>query len=571
MQHFIIYLLQAALSLAVLHGIYRLFAHRETFHRLNRWILLGSLLASVLLPLISIPAIGRETAGIVGGFSTFLLPVVVTPADALAASAPEASGVISLWQVAGWIYLTVSSLLLLRLLFQLAGISRLIFTTDRVPQDGCQLIISEKVHTPFSFFRYIFLNPETLGGSDSRQILDHEEVHSRQLHSIDNLLSELYALVFWFSPVSWWHKKELLLNLEYLADRGALENGCEPREYQFQLLKASLGDARYALTNHFAQSIIKRRIKMMNTEPSPLKRAWKYLMLIPAAAAALFLLNCTGEIAPDKQAEHEVEYDQEVILGEVIEDSVSNDEDLISEVLATLDTSHNGTAYNFAEIDKKPVFPGGNDQIMNYVFKNIRYPENASAAGIEGTVYVQFTISENGSVRNAVAVRGAELGGGLAAEALRVVKNMPAWTPGEQQGEKVPVSYTLPIFFRLAKSEPPAASGQRKDSYSFAEVDRKPQFPGGNEKIMDYIGRNFIFPAEAQEKNIQGTVFIQFIIEKDGSISNVRCVRGEDLGGGLAREGVRVVSSMPDWTPGEHQGEKVAVSYTLPIFAKIQE
>src|SRR3546814_12847501 len=88
---------------------------------------------------------------------------------------------------------------------------------------------------------------------------------------------------------------------------------------------------------------------------------------------------------------------------------------------------------------------------MNYVIEQVNYPETARKAGIDGTVYVQFNITENGSVSDAVVVRGEELGGGLAAEALRVVKNMPAWTPGEHQGQKVPVSYTLPIFFRHGK------------------------------------------------------------------------------------------------------------------------
>ncbi|QEC51685.1 outer membrane transport energization protein TonB [Anseongella ginsenosidimutans] len=107
--------------------------------------------------------------------------------------------------------------------------------------------------------------------------------------------------------------------------------------------------------------------------------------------------------------------------------------------------------------------------------------------------------------------------------------------------------------------------------YSFASIEKKPQFPGGNDKILSYIGKNFNYPAIARENNIQGTVYVQFTIEKDGSVSNVKAVRGQDLGGGLAEEAVRVVKDMPNWTPGEQNGQKVKVSYTLPIFARLQQ
>lgn len=107
--------------------------------------------------------------------------------------------------------------------------------------------------------------------------------------------------------------------------------------------------------------------------------------------------------------------------------------------------------------------------------------------------------------------------------------------------------------------------------YSFASIEKKPQFPGGNDKIMSYVAKNFRYPAIARENNIQGTVYVQFTIEKDGSVSSVKAVRGGDLGGGLAEEAVRVVQSMPDWTPGEQNGQKVKVSYTLPIFARLQQ
>lgn len=553
MERFLTYLLQAAFTLCVLHGFYRLFIQRETFHRLNRWALLGSLAISALLPAVSIPAIERETFGIVNGISSLLLPVVVSPeGNEVAQSSQQTQGP-GFWQVAGWVYTGGCAVLLLRLLVQLAGIFRLTAASEHLSRRNFRLVISERVHAPFSFFRYIFLNPRDYNSNASREILDHEEVHAGELHSIDNLLSELYAIVFWFNPVSWWHKKEIMLNLEYLADKGALQKGCEPETYQLQLLKASLHDNRYALANHFAQSVIKRRIKMMNTRHSPLKRVWKYLLFLPAAAAALFLINCSNDINNEPPAEEEGRLPY-----------VS-----LEEVVADPDTTQNGRTYNFAIVDKKPVFPGGNDRIMDFIIENIVYPSAARGAGIEGTVYVQFTIDQTGILRDIKAVRGQELGGGLAQEAVRVVGEMPAWAPGEDQGEKVMVSYTLPILFKLGEETSEKRIENPPGIQSFATVDKKPQFPGGNDKIMQYVSEHFSYPSEAREAGIEGTVYIQFTIDKDGSISGVEAVRGKDLGGGLAEEATRVVESMPTWVPGEKNGETVAVSYTLPIFARL--
>src|SRR3546814_3441770 len=131
---------------------------------------------------------------------------------------------------------------------------------------------------------------------------------SRRRHTICALVTGVQTCalpisIFWFNPVAWWHRREILLNLEFLADQGALNEGGETEAYQFQLLKASLRDMPYALANHFAQSIIKKRIKMINTERSSSNKTWKYLALVTAAALSLFLLNCNSEVMPEKKIE----------------------------------------------------------------------------------------------------------------------------------------------------------------------------------------------------------------------------------------------------------------------------
>ncbi len=105
------------------------------------------------------------------------------------------------------------------------------------------------------------------------------------------------------------------------------------------------------------------------------------------------------------------------------------------------------TIYNFAVIEKKPTFPGGNDKIMKWIGKNTKYPVQARELSIQGTVYVGFVISKTGKVTNVKVKRGADQM--LDAEAVRVIRNMPSWSPGKQRNKPVKVSYIIPIKFKL--------------------------------------------------------------------------------------------------------------------------
>ncbi|TCS85459.1 protein TonB [Anseongella ginsenosidimutans] len=107
--------------------------------------------------------------------------------------------------------------------------------------------------------------------------------------------------------------------------------------------------------------------------------------------------------------------------------------------------------------------------------------------------------------------------------------------------------------------------------HEYATIQKKPMFPGGMDKILPYVMKNFRYPRQAIENNIQGTVFVQFTIDRDGSIIDVKALRGQELGGGLAEEAVRIVKAMPKWEPGEQNGRKVKVRYTIPVIARSQE
>jgi len=97
----------------------------------------------------------------------------------------------------------------------------------------------------------------------------------------------------------------------------------------------------------------------------------------------------------------------------------------------------------------------------------------------------------------------------------------------------------------------------------FTIVEQQPSFPGGEEKLMEYLGKNISYPPMAKESGIQGTVFVTFVVEPDGSVTNAKIMRG--IGGGCDEEAIRVVRNMPKWTPGKQRGKPVRVQFNLPI------
>ena len=243
------------------------------------------------------------------------------------------------------------------------------------------------------------------------------------------------------------------------------------------------------------------------------------------------------------------------------------------EQLFDLATYEEDTVYQIVE--QMPQYTGGEQAMMKYVAENIKYPQAAKDKNISGRVFVGFVIEKDGSVSNVKVVRG--IGGGCDEEAARVIKEMPKWKPGMQKGKPVRVNYMMPIFFKLDDGQPAKSVKKEKASNPdmtpdkngvYQIVEEMPQYPGGENALMDYVSKNVVYPKEAQEKGISGRVFVSFIVEKDGSVSNVDVKRG--IGGGCDDEAVRVIKAMPKWKPGKMKGEPVRVSYMMPIVFRLQ-
>ena len=221
----------------------------------------------------------------------------------------------------------------------------------------------------------------------------------------------------------------------------------------------------------------------------------------------------------------------------------------------------------FLIAEKMPLFQGGNlNAFRTWVQEHLQYPAEAVERNIQGRVVVTFTIEKEGSVSNILVLQSPDKL--LADEARRVIASSPAgaWTPGEQRGEKVRVKYTLPVDFRLPQTESATVQGAPDGNEPFLVTEKMPSFRSGEIKdFRNWIQMHIQYPAEAMKNNIQGRVIVSFIVEKDGSVSNILVLQSPDKL--LADEALRVIASSPAgaWTPGEQRGEKVRVKYTLPV------
>lgn len=252
-----------------------------------------------------------------------------------------------------------------------------------------------------------------------------------------------------------------------------------------------------------------------------------------------------------------------------------NPDNMVIELIPYIDIKTAATEADVYEVvENMPEFPnGGMTALKKYLSDNIRYPEAAHKAGIQGRVTVQFVVGKDGSIGNVSILRGVNAD--LDAEAIRVISSMPKWKPGTQKGEPVKVKYTVPVMFRLTPEPVEKIDETTVVGYHtpvagevYDVVDKMPEFPGGMTGLMQYLSKNIRYPAEAQTKGIQGRVTVAVIINTEGKAVNASIVRSVDPS--LDAEALRVVRTMPDWVPGTKDGKPVNVKYTFPVTFRLQ-
>ena len=695
----LIFALKSSLLLAIFVSLFMLFMSRETFHRVNRFVLLLVVAMSLSLPFVNLgvkspfdgvvellsgqDANGEAVSGIpMLGVATVNMGELDID-TALTIPADEVSFIHSFdWMaLIVVLYIFGIAVLLVRQLVVYIQLARIIARSrsvdaSRYGYGGIELRVHGGKEKPFSWFGWVVVSESDLADG-AREILTHEVAHARAFHSWDIVLADIVIMLQWFNPLAWIMKNTLKDIHEFEADEAVINSGVNAKQYQLLIIKKAVGSRLYSIANSFNHSLTKKRITMMCKEKSNRWSRAKALYILPVAAIATLSFSTVENVNAS-----EAETVSKVNEFAVNEANLSVEKTLVN-VKDTVDA-----VYQVVEV--QPAFPGGSAAMAKFLGENIKYPEAAKAAGKEGRVIVELVVKADGSLANIAVVRSSG-DKSLDDEAVRVVGNMPKWNPGMQGGKAVNVKFLLPIVYKIPKDNNnwiELDAGDKDKLLVFVggdvyegninEIDAKtiegikvvkledlspalqdkcreqgkegvlfvipkknekessvvenetvyqvceklPEYPGGMAAMQQFIGGNMKYPSAARNAQLQGSLLVQFVVNKEGEILDAKIAKGnysfsdklltgaagelEKLFGdgvkvekldeviavtwvdgkkdvidtsapekhpavkSLEAEALRVVNSMPKWTPGMQSGKPVNVQFMLPLKFKLQ-
>ena len=532
------YFLKVNVAIVLFYAFYRLFFYKDTFFGWRRTALLCFFAVSAAVPLLNIQTWITEQEPMVA--MADLYASVVLPELTVGTEVAPTDWKSILSEYANIAYWGIVALLMIRLIMQLAGIIRLTCRCRKIQIGNTSIHLLPKADGPFSFFHWIFIHPSSHTEEEFNEILTHEQTHARQWHSIDVIISELVCIFCWCNPFAWLMKREIRTNLEYMADARVLENGYDSKTYQYHLLGLSHQKAAVTIYNSFNVLPLKKRIKMMNKKRTKEIGRTKYLMFLPLAALLMIVSNIETVARTTKK-----------IAVEVIEAVDPQTEQPAPEV-------QDPQVAPQPEQDTKTVTYKG-----KVVDKDGKPIQGVKILSVPNSTPTEVTTQADGSFEFKASPKAKLLflyqdgnkKKGISFTDERLPKeNKTNWT----------------IVYNEKWNEVMQSDPGTPDHPICEVVVQCPDSTGGGmPALREYLSKNIKYPEAAMKKGIQGRGIVQFVVEKDGSITNVKILRGVDPE--LDKEAVRVVSAMPKWKPGTQRGEAVRVRFTVPVMFRLTE
>lgn len=518
---FLVYILKSAVCLAMFYLFYRLLLSKETFHRFNRMALLGVMLLSCLLPLVKVTV---EQASPVNAQVMSMEDLLLMYQWNSEAVVEEGSRPFHWQEGLVLVYFVGLFFVIVRHLWSLGRMLYLIRHSrcERL-DNGIRLVVHRRKLAPFSWMRYIVISETDLKES-GHHILVHEMAHIHHRHSWDLLLTEACAWLQWFNPAIWLLKQELQNIHEYEADEEVLRQGINAKEYQMLLIKKAVGARLYSIANSFNHSSLKKRITMMIRKKSnPWARA-KYLYVLPLAAVTVAAF-ARPEISKP--------------LDEISSVKVND----LSAVLETYADKNVSNPAEKTKLKMKVVDEKGEPIIAATVL--VVNTTNGTITDENGN----FTLEVGTDQSIQVAYIGMSTVTMSVKDCLKKADQTIVLTESDTKKD-----------VKVVASAPQTVVS---DDQTFSVVEQMPEYPGGMRAGLEFMARNLRYPTKAQEAGKQGCVIVQFVVRKDGSLSDFKVLRPVDPW--LDAEAIRVISTMPKWKPGMQDGKPVSVKFTLPV------
>ena len=548
MMEFLIYDLKVAVLVAVFYMFYRLLLSRETFHRINRIVLLATAIASYVLPLCVITLHKTVVVGLAEGSTGF---------EGLSAELIEEAPQVQLWQVGVIVLFLIGVVATLG--YTISNMLRVWLLIRRSEQhleaDGTVICVADDDVSPFSWMHYIVLSRSDYEAHDA-SILAHERGHIRRHHSLDLILVDTLTALQWFNPTMWMLRQDLRAIHEYEADAAVLSQGINMRQYQYLLIQKAVSRCGYSVANGISHSTLKNRITMMLHKNSKRASLLKLLALVPIVGAALALNAETvndyvyenTQQQPQKKIVKKGRKDGQIKLnGQTIE--VKAEEPAAKEeVKAPIDTEAPVIEF-LNNTGKDPLF------ILDGKVATLEQFKALDQSTIDHINVVKAT-EENKDYRRVYGDRyNADTSNGI----IFVITKEYAQNP-DRKPEVVVVAKKSDKEAVATGSFTPAPS---ETDNAFDVVEQMPEYPGGIQEMMKFLSMTVKYPEAASKAGTQGRVVVQFIVEKDGTVTSGKVMKS--VNEELDAEALRVVNAMPKWKPGMQKGQAVRVKYTIPI------
>lgn len=603
MSALLLYSIKSALVLTMLYLPYMLMLRRESFFRFNRLILLSILLLSLALPLCNVPWMSLDHQPVVQaaqlqmlelGIPVHVLPEVQIVADNMAG---QETSHISVFLLVSLIYIIGMTILLIARIWQIGRLQLGLRKGVLWKQDeqGVRIYCHVEDVAPFSWMRNIVISQQDFDEA-GREIILHETGHIQNGHSWDVVLLTLVQMFQWWNPLAYVLGISLRDVHEYEADDYVLRQGVSAQGYQLLLIRKAVGSGSYAFANSFNHSLTKKRITMMKKiKSNPWMRS-KALYVIPVAALALSAFATPKFVAP-------------------IEDAVTKLDGKGTEVSANMQAFEEER--KAVEVKNAPkIIVDGKEMTPHEAIKAVKGKEIKNS----------LTTQPDGSTTLSIRTRPKDALIVLNGQIFEAPKDAPKDINSEEQltkllninPEDVESITVLQKDAAIAKWGDKGSNGviiittkDAKNTNSNGDKDivakldsiynvvaHNASFPGGDEECFKFIAEKLHYPKLCQEFGVQGRVIIRFVVEKDGSITNINKVRGpreelsqadvmaykeknpdatelpevgQDLGDLLYEEAVRVLQLMPKWEPAKDKdGNIVRSRFMLPIIYRLK-
>ena len=580
MNTFLIYILESTVCIGVFYLLFRLLMSKETSFAVNRATLLTIVVASVIIPLVQLPQLMQTPVHVelIPEFSENKIQIQNLPVAESATisevqpfvteSTPATSEfTISLETLLKYFYIVgvlVAFFLFIRNIILIFLLSRKAIVRQ---MDDYRLLIVDREVPSFAFGRSVVISQTDYDAYGST-ILAHEQAHIRQNHFFDLILLEVVKTIHWFNPAVYALIGEMKEIHEFQADEQTLHSGIDATQYQLLIIQKGVGPRRFALANSFNHCQIKKRITMMNKQKTSKAWRWKVATFLPLLALLLMAFGNRSETTFEKNTPSK--------KLNVLQSSLDNDvKPPTSEIVST--TSEKTLIQN-TKTKKNVTTAQNKEQTIQAAEKTVKGKVvDANEKPLEGASVVVAgktigTVTDKDGVFNLnLSDTSSIVVSYVGFKSVKLAPDFEKLMSFSLEPENFEIDKVVVVAYGIQKKQEMTIKGSKNKEENlalgnkeiFTIVEQMPEFPGGSLALRKYIAQQIKYPLLAQEHGIQGDVYVSFVINSYGVVSNVKIARSVDPA--LDNEAIRVIYTMPIWKPGFQQGKAVDVAYTLPI------